>query len=224
MAYPNLDDHARMLAQHLLSDHSTFCRQLMRLLAERAQPVSLEAVATTLHVSVEEIAATVRQIPDLEFDEAGHLVGMGLSLVPTPHQFFLQERRMFTWCAFDTLTYPVVLQQEAHVESRCQVTGTPIRLLVTPVRIASLDHGEAVISLPIPEAATCCDRSSFCDHGHFFSSPQVAATFLSTHPGALVLPVVDAYQFGQKYLTYKQAYLEAREKQTENTGMIGTSE
>jgi hypothetical protein len=81
MADPTLDDLARMLAQHLLSDHSTFCRQLMQLLAERAQPVSLEVIATTLHVSAEEIAATVRQIPDLEFDEAGHLVGMGLSLM-----------------------------------------------------------------------------------------------------------------------------------------------
>lgn len=216
MADPTLDDHARMLAQHLLSDQSTFCRQLMQLLAERAQPVSLEEIATSLYVSVEEIAATVRQIPDLEFDAAGNLVGMGLSLVPTPHQFFLQDRRMFTWCAFDTLTYPVVLQQEARVESRCLVTGTPIRQLVTPFRIASLDPSSAVISLPIPKATTCCDRSSFCNHGHFFCAPQVASPFLSAHPDALLLPVADAYQFGQKYLTYKQELLSAREEQTEN--------
>ncbi len=201
-----------------------FCRQLMRLLAERAQPVSLEVVTTTLHVPAEGIAGTVRQIPDLEFDEAGNLVGMGLSLVPTSHQFFLQDRRMFTWCAFDTLTYPVVLQQEARVESCCLVTGTPIRLLVTPERIASLDPCEAVISIPIPEAATCCDRSSFCDHGHFFCSPQVASTFLSTHPGALLLPVADAYQLGQKYLMYKQALLKEREEQIGKKEMADASE
>lgn len=215
MAYSSLDELARRLAQRLVDDHSTLCRQLLRLLAEHAQPISLEALATTLHVPIEEAAATVRKIPDLEFDAAGHLVGMGLSLLPTPYQFFLGERRMFTWCAFDTLIYPVLLGREARIESRCLVTGTSIRLLVTPLRLASLDPAEAVLSLPIPETVAGCDRNGFCEQAHFFCSHQVASTFLATHPNILLFSVADAYLLGQKYLKYKQARLEALKEQTE---------
>lgn len=222
MSRPTLDDLARALAQRLLSEqacqceteHARFHRHLTRLLAV-GQPVSPEVVATTLRLSADEVVATLRQIPDLEFDEEGNIVGTGLSLIPTPHQFSFNDRRMFTWCALDTLIYPLILQQEARVESRCLVTGKTIRLLVTPERVAFLDPVGAVISIPIPEAACRCDRSTFCDQGHFFCSPLVASTFLSQHPDALLLPVADAYQFGQKFLTYKEALLREREEQTE---------
>ncbi len=50
---------------------------------------------------------------ELEYDAQGNLVGSGLTLVPTAHQFRVEQRALFAWCAFDTLTYPVELHLSA---------------------------------------------------------------------------------------------------------------
>jgi alkylmercury lyase len=54
------------------------------------------------------------RVPDTEFDAQGQIVGWGLTLLPTPHRFVLPERPLFTWCAFDTVLFPPLLQVEAH--------------------------------------------------------------------------------------------------------------
>jgi alkylmercury lyase len=62
-------------------------------------------------------------LPDLETDEQGRIVGSGLTLRPTPHRFALDGRQLYTWCALDTLIFPVVLGQGATVESPCHGAG-----------------------------------------------------------------------------------------------------
>jgi alkylmercury lyase len=71
-------------------------------------------------------------LPDLETDEQGRIVGSGLTLRPTPHRFALDGRQLYTWCALDTLILPVVLEQGATVESPGHGAGTTILLTVDP--------------------------------------------------------------------------------------------
>ncbi len=199
-----LDEIARAIANALHCDHRAFCLQLLRLLAN-GHPVSPDQLATTLDMSSDEVTTILRQLPDIEYNREGNIVASGLSLLPTSHHFQVNGHALFTWCAMDALTYPMMLQQPAYVESPCPVTGTMINLQVSPESVEFFEPVSAVISFVIPEKArTCCDvRDSFCCHVLFFSSFEAASMWRSEHQEAIVLPVDEAYQVARMVARYR---------------------
>ena len=172
--------------------------QLVRLLVQ-GRPVAPELLASRLHRELEEVRSILQAHPELEYDAQGNLVGSGLTLVPTAHQFRVEQRILFAWCAFDTLTYPVELHLSAQVTSRCPVTGSSIHLTVTPEQVLDLDPGEAQVSLVVDVAAECCDnvREDVCNFGHFFASREAATRWQAAHQEAVILSVEEAYQVGK---------------------------
>jgi alkylmercury lyase len=122
-----------------------------------------------------------------------------LTLVPTVHQFQVEQRTLFAWCAFDTLTYPVELHVSARITSRCPVTGSSIQLMVTPEQVLDLDPGEAQVSLVVDVAPECCYnvREDVCNYGHFFASREAALLWQAAHRQAVILSVEEAYQVGR---------------------------
>jgi alkylmercury lyase len=172
--------------------------QLARLLVQ-GRPVAPELLASRLHRDLEEVRAILEAHPELEYDAQSNLVGSGLTLVPTEHQFQVGQRTLFAWCAFDTLTYPVELHLSAQVTSRCPVTGSSIRLTVTPEQVLDLDPGEAQVWLVVDVAAECCYnvREDVCNYGHFFASHQAAFLWQVAHPQVVILSVEEAYQVGK---------------------------
>lgn len=199
-----LDVLARRLADRLRCDHEALCLQLMRLLA-CGQPVSRKRLAAVLQMSQEDVNEALTHLADAEFDEAGNIIGWGLSLVPTSHRFHLNDRLLYTWCALDALIYPALLKQRVQVESSCPVTGASVTLSITPNGIENLTPASAVVSLVIPasRAACECDRAAFCNRGHFFCSRGAASVWQVTHQDALILTVQDAYQLGQLIAIYR---------------------
>ncbi len=173
---------------------ATLCVQLLRLLAE-GQPVSRDRLAAALGLARADVDATLRQVPNVEVDADGRIVASGLSLLPTPHQFHVNGHDLYTWCALDTLMYPVVIGQRAHVTSCCPVSGVPVRLTVTPERVEELDPPHALVSIVVPDAAAaCCDvRGAFCQHVSFFAGADAGAVWRAAHPEITLLSVEDAY-------------------------------
>jgi len=207
----NLNEIARAMAdglrEGLCSHKPELFRQLLRLLAE-GRPVPLEKLATALDISRDEIKTLLRQLSSVEFDQDRNIVGSGITLTPTPHHFQVSGHELFTWCAFDTIFFPVILEKPAHVESPCPVTGVKVQLTVTPEGVENLKPDTAVVSIVVPEASeACCDvRGAFCNQVHFFSSSEAASSWLKAHQGAIIIPVGDAHQLGRllsKYL-FKQ--------------------
>jgi alkylmercury lyase len=172
--------------------------QLVQLLA-RGNPVAPELLASRLHRELDEVRSILRTHPELEYDEQGNLVGSGLTLVPTTHQFRVEQRTLFAWCAFDTLTYPMELHLSAQITSRCPVTGRNIQLTVTPEQVLDLDPGEAQVSLVVDVAAGCSYnvREDVCNYGHFFASREAAFLWQVAHRQAVILSVEEAYQVGK---------------------------
>ncbi len=172
--------------------------QLVRLLVQ-GRPVAPELLAHRLHWELEEVRSILQAHPELEYDEQGNLIGSGLTLVPTAHQLQVEQRTLFAWCAFDTLTYPVDLHLSAQVTSRCPVTGRSIRLKVTPEQVLDLDPGEAQVSLVVDVAAGCCHnvRQDVCHYGHFFASREAAFLWQAAHQEVVILSVEEAYQVGK---------------------------
>jgi alkylmercury lyase len=204
MHQTSLDLLARQLADALRGDHDAFCRELVRLLAS-GHPVTREHLATVLQMTAEQVAEVLACLADLEVDHSGNVVGWGLTLIPTPHRFQMHGRPLYTWCALDALTYPVLLHLTARVESSCPVSGTEVSLSVTPTGVRDLTPPNAVVSLviPIQDQSCTCDRGSFCAQGYFFRSRRDAAMWQGACPGVRILSVEDAYRLGKLVVRYR---------------------
>lgn len=161
------------------------------------------------------------QILGADFDEDGNIVGMGgLTIRETTHRFDVGNRRLYTWCALDTLFLPRLLMETAEIESACPITRTQIRLRVSPDGIERADPTGTVVSLVPTEVSelwstretdvgNCAPNSSdrnrlfgiqgsFCSQVHFFRSREDAARWLPDHPGAVIVSLEEAFRIGQE--------------------------
>ncbi len=186
---------------------------LMRLLS-RGDPVTREQLATVLGRSEAIVADALRQFEDVVYDEDGRIVGAGLSLLPTPYRFEVNGHVLYTWCALDTLIFPVWLGRSAQVSSACPATGQPIHLTVTPERLEHFDPPSGVLSLLIADGlAACCNiREAFCAYSQFFAERQAASTWLSKYPDAHLLPIEEAFTLGQKLARLTMQRLQNEER------------
>lgn len=207
MNHPDSDDppahsHAHELACRLAdafaatgsggpSAHPWLWQALLQLLANGAQATDR---------TVKQVRQILSLLPDTEYDDAGHIVGSGLTLRPTSHRFETGGRTLYTWCALDTLIFPAVLDRSARVSSPCHATGAPIHVTVEPTRIVDVDPSTTVVSLVIPDGAASI-RTAFCDQVHFFASSDAASPWLEQHPGTTVLPVADAFDVARRLTT-----------------------
>jgi alkylmercury lyase len=185
---------------------NSICTQAIRLLAE-GHPVPAEKLASVSHLSIDEVYDffTRLKLRGSEFDADGNLAGIVLTLNPTSHQFQVNGRALFAWCALDTLFLPALLGQPAQVESTCPTTGTQIRLTVTPEGIAALDPPDTVLSMVIPGVTPHCQPGSqsgpqgpLCSAIYFFSSREAASTWLVAHPGTAILSANEAWHLARE--------------------------
>ena len=177
---------------------------LLRLLAE-GSPIPPARIAAELSISPDELASALEQSTAVELDKDGNVTAaFGLTLSPTPHRFQANGHEFYTWCALDTLYIPGVIGQTARVESTCPVTGTKIRLTVTPDGIEALEPPEAIMVIAIPETPQACHgiRESFCNHVHFLGSREAASEWSAKNQKTIVLSVDDAHKVGQIMLGY----------------------
>jgi alkylmercury lyase len=188
----NLETIARQLAAQLDCMQDVVCRQILHTIADSGQPVAPTRLATILQLSQEELHLHLAHVPDTEFDRYGNIVGWGVTLVSTAHHFQIGGKPLYTWCAFDTVLFPALLQVEAQVQSVCAATGSPITFVATAEGIQELSPATSVLSLIVPIERCDCVRGTFCQQSLFFQSEQVAATFLALHPEALVFSIEEA--------------------------------
>jgi alkylmercury lyase len=197
MDQSSLDLLAAQLATHLDCTQDVACQQILRVLAETGQPLAPVHVANRLHLSLESLAAHLSHIPDADFDREGNIVGWGITLVPTCHQFWVKGNSLFTWCAFDTVLFPSLLRETASVQSVCETTGHPITFMAFPDQITDLTPATSVLSLILPDARCHCVRGTFCAQSFFFQTQEAAVPWMELHPEAILLPVKEAAALGR---------------------------
>lgn len=175
-------------------EFATLFIALLRQLA-MGRPVSRERLASALGWSGARVATVLEQAPGTEYDDAGNIVGLGLTLRETSHIFEVDGRTLYTWCALDTLMFPALTGKTARVISRCAATGKPITLTVAPEAVLHVEPAEAMVSLRTPGTSPDI-RCSFCCHVHFFASPSIANSWASTHQGIEVVAIESAFVLG----------------------------
>mgnify|MGYP001550635320 CR=1 FL=1 len=169
---------------------------LLRELA-KGKPVSPASLAVTLGRAADRVTAALEEAVSTEWDDNGNVGGYVLTLRETAHAFEIDGRRLYTWCAFDTLFVPALIDRTAHVVSHCAATGVPISLTATPTAIQDLESTGAAVSLLLPRA-TADIRQAFCCHVHFFASAAVAHDWASKHAGVDIVNVHDAFDVGRE--------------------------
>jgi alkylmercury lyase len=195
-----LEELATRLSAHLDCKQDIACREILRALAESGQPLAPARLAASLQMSQDDLAAHLDRVPDTEFDADGHIVGWGITLVPTQHQFQLKTRPMtplYTWCAFDTVLFPPLLDVEAQVDSVCAASRQPISFVASPAGVTEQLPATAVVSLLLPAERCDCVRDIFCQQSLFFQSKSEATLWLASRPEAVLLSVEEAAVVGQ---------------------------
>jgi len=138
----------------------------------------------------------------------------GLSQNQHPHRFTVDGIRLATWCAWDSLFLPVMLQQTAEVSSPCPSTGETIRLTITPEGVTSYQPVSAVISIVIPQPRTSGLESveeiwmTFCHHIHFFASEHSAQEWAAAREQEIaILTIEEAFELGRLTLSEFLQYI-----------------
>lgn len=164
-------------------------------------PAPVTEIAERAGESVELTEQLLGSWPGVFRAGGGGVVGFwGLTiseLVPT-HAIEVEGRRLFAWCAWDTLFLPGILGAEAHVESTCPVTKATISLVVHPDGVAQTSHSGAVVSFLLPSTDFDADViQSFCHFVHFFASREAGESWTAEHPGTFLLSLGDAFELGR---------------------------
>jgi alkylmercury lyase len=163
---------------------------LYRLLAE-GEPVTRERLAQRAGVGKEEVVRLLEEEPGVYFDDEGRVVGFwGLALGEMPHQLTIGDRRLYAWCAWDTLFLPELLGATAKVTSTCPTTGEAVTLVSAPDGPREISPAGAVLSFLRRDTPFDGDSiKSFCHFVHLFASPEPATRWTVRHPGTFVLSI-----------------------------------
>jgi alkylmercury lyase len=165
------------------------------------EPVPAERIASGAGLPVGEAEEFLRR-STAELDDSGRLLGLGLTLRPTPHRFELDGRVLYTWCAPDALAFPVLLGTPAQVESPCFATGATVRLEADPAGVRHVGPTEAVVSVVTSwDVALHQVRQRVCDQQHFFASAEAAAGWLDERPDATIVSVRDGFELSRALVT-----------------------
>ena len=186
---------------------------LYRALAE-GRPVSVPALAQRCRLGETRVAETLAAWPGVFFDEAGSVVGFwGLALSKMPHGYVIGGRQLYTWCAWDTLFIPPILDQVAEVSSSCPVSGRAVSLTVGPEGVRRVEPPETVVSFLSPHSTWADDMiTTFCHYVLFFASPEAGRQWVRERPGTFLLDLDDAFDVGRQFNALRfGAVLDARE-------------
>jgi len=181
-------------------DRGPLFEAALRLLA-RGEPVPLDRLAEAVGWPEEAVRGALQGDPAVEWDEAGRLIGWGLTLRPTPFRLEVEGRSLWTWCALDTLLFPLCLEREARVEASCARTGQSIRFVVSPAGIREIEPAEAVLVLAAPESGASI-RTAFCRRTVFLASPRLFQPGGPWDPVLALFSLPEAFRLAQRIMPY----------------------
>lgn len=180
---------------------------LLRELA-RGEPVTIARLARALGQSGDAAEGLVKASALSRFvnaGEDGRIKGFwGLSVAPTHHQFGVNGRKLWTWCAQDSLFLPELLGDTAEIESLDPETGELIRLTVSPARVEAVQPAGVMVSMGRPETwdATSATRimATACHFIYFFGSRSSGERWQRKHsePNTVLLSLNEAVEFGKR--------------------------
>jgi alkylmercury lyase len=169
----------------------------------KGKPISPSKLASLWEVPIEQVQSVLEAAVangNAEIDSDGNLVGGILSLNPTSHRISMNDQQLYAWCAYDAIYAPGVVGQTARIESEDPVTGTLIRVVVTPEGVEEVQPEGAVASIVKgntdmrggPESPRCTQML-------FFESHQSAEQWLLDRTNVAILTVEEVFDLAEEF-------------------------
>ena len=187
------------------ADNSRLLIKTWRKLAQGKPITKAEVVqiAQDLGIPLEKADEFLRGLTERDADD--NIVGlMGLSLNPDwAHRFNINGNSLRTWCAWDTLFLPALLDASTEVVSESPVSGGTVRLTVTPEGVTSANPVSAVVSMATidPKAHDVSSIEgiwgNFCHQVYFFPTREEADEWAEGKSNIAILTVEEAFEVGR---------------------------
>ena len=158
-------------------------------------PANPSDIAAAAGLDVTRVEALLDNWTGVFRNDGGSVVGFwGLALGEMDHRFEVEDRILYTWCAWDPFFIAPLIGKIAKVTSTCPVSGQAVTLEVGPNGVHDVDPSAAVLSFLEP----CADMredviNSFCHFVRLFVSREAADEWVAEHPATFVLGVEDAF-------------------------------
>lgn len=170
------------------------------------EPVSAARLAAVLNVKQEEAERYLNETSLNPFVHPANAAPVeafwGVTTFPTPHQFTVNGRTLWTSCAVDALFLPELLDVTAQIESKDPESGDPVSLTVSPKAVEIVDPEDVMVSMSSPEAWDSTSALHLmltaCHTTHFFASPETGTRWVSSHPNTALLTLDDAVEYGRR--------------------------
>lgn len=176
---------------------------LYRLLAE-GEPVSDARLAQAVGLTQQDtMAALAAWWAPPDRDDNGDIIGfLALSINEvSPHRYRTNGVPVFTWCAWDALFMPLLLDRAAAVESVDALTGEPTRLTVSPAGVEHRAHSDTVVSLLGLDGKFDPDVfTTFCHYVHFFTTRENGERWAADHEDVFLVSLDDAFEVGRRFV------------------------
>lgn len=177
--------------------------KVMRAVGE-GQPVNSEQASDLIaEVGIDEAKAEelLRAVTERNDDDSIISIA-GLSQNPDwAHRFNVNGNSLRTWCAWDTLFIPLLLNQTATVESESPASKETVRVTVTPEGVVETSPAEAVVSVVVldngPVGSVEEAWAQFCHQVYFFTSREEADAWTSERDDIEILTVDEAFELGR---------------------------
>ncbi len=183
----------------LADDEACVALTLYRQLAQ-GPPVTVEALTAAAGLTQGRVRSLLNEWPGVFRDDHARVIGFwGLTQTQMAHRFTVSGRALFTWCAWDTLFLPALLDTDADVLSPSGLDRKPIHLHVTSssAHAASCEPLFVSFFLPVGDAWTQDIVTSFCHHVFFLSGDE-AARWQLQRPDTVLLSLDEAFDAGRR--------------------------
>jgi alkylmercury lyase len=174
----------------------------LQLLAE-GNPVSPESLADAWEMPLEQVNAIFEQAAaqgTLQLDDAGHMVGSYLSLLPTNHKFRVEDKTLYAWCAYDAIYLPGIIGKNAVIESSDPYSGEPIQVKTSPDGEIDLQPEGIVVTVVGIDADTRGGAESpRCSQMHFFRSYENAEQWSGDYADVSILTVHQVFELAREF-------------------------
>jgi alkylmercury lyase len=179
----------------LAKDEAEAALTLYRLLAH-GEAVSIDGLARASGISKPRAEALVSAWSDAYRDAEGRIVGYGgLTVARTKHRLTMGGKALYTWCAWDTLFIPPLLDATAQVASTCPATGESLTLAVDKNGVKPEGRAPLVSFIAPGTGARADIVGHFCCHVHFVAN-AAGRRWAEDRPGIVLLTVDEAWRLG----------------------------
>lgn len=204
MTASDIDNFLSLFPKNLMevSEEEQKLSILLYQLIAKGRPVSLAVLANEYDQPMGQVESILGNWgSEVHWDDDKNIVGFfGLDLNKTAHEFVVNGVTLYTWCAWDTFFIPALIDQTAEVKSHCPVTKQEVKLTISPAAVEGASPTGTVVSLVEPDTENIGDdvTGTFCCHIHFFSSPEVGASWSTQNAGTKIVSLADAFLLGKR--------------------------